>query len=322
MKPEDYKFPNVVRHVYDVDVFQILDELRDKYSGNTKLLPSHLKDLKFIEEEEETLVDFLTEDGSDLKENRKYRNFVIPSSHNMYGTYLGYKILTIDLYKIEPMLSYQSVLFLGNYYSSKDNFLGYVEFQIYDFVKKRNFLNENARLEKIVNWLERNRMFVLDKAYNKVESNNNLQAGKNTENKSLEFRKISMEPQFANSLYQKLEPYFSESQHPKLFDLILKGKCDEQLCFNGQTNQLAELFKRLRYNFKIHVNSNKILAKWLTDSFTFKNKQGGSEQFNIGTILQVLTKSKAEPEKNKRLFENLAPFVPQSLRKEKKSSLK
>lgn len=155
MKPTEYNFPTVIRHVYDVDAFEIIDRLKEKHNSNSEQAPEHLRDLEFINLQEESLIKFLNEEGFDSSEHQKHRNFIIPSYYNLYNTYLGYKLLTFDLYKIEPLLSYQSVLFLGNYYASKDNFLGLIEFLVYDFVKAGVLPFEQIRLEKIVNWLER-----------------------------------------------------------------------------------------------------------------------------------------------------------------------
>lgn len=305
MKPTEYNFPTVVRHVYDIDAFEIIDRLKDKYKSNIDHVPEHLKDLEFIKIDEDVLIKFLKEEGIDALEHQKHRNYIMPSYYNLYNTYLGYKLLTIDLYKIEPLLSYQSVLFLGNYYAPKDNFLGLIEFLVYDFVKARLLPFENKRLEKIVNWLERNRVFLLNKALE--AENRNLKAPT--------FKTIEMEAQFANTLQEKLKIYFSQEQHPNLFNLILKGELSEPICFNGQANQLAELFKRLRYNSKITVSTLDILANWIVKHFAIRNKNNQIETLNLSTISQVLKKSTAEPAKGKRILEDVAEYIVPKLRK-------
>jgi hypothetical protein len=334
MKPTEYNFPTVVRNVYDVDAFEIIDRLKEKYQSNIDVVPEHLRDLEFIKFEEEFLIKTLKEDDFDLTEHQKHRNFIIPSNYNLYNSYLGYKLLTMDLYKIEPFLSYQSVLFLGNYYATKDNFIGLIEFLTYEFVKTRLFPFEHIRLEKIVNWLERNRIFLLNKAYNEIAEPigddadngtlNTLQDSAAKNEIGLEdigeinnvsnikeepkFRVVKMDPQFANVFCEKLKTFF-ETQEQLLHNLIIRNLFTERLVFNGNANQLAELFKRLRYNAKIDVASLKVLAEWIALNFSSVNENGVVEEINFNTIHQVLKKQDREPPKTKRILIEIAPYI-------------
>jgi hypothetical protein len=272
------------RHVYDVDAFEILDILKEKYKSNKNKIS--LESLKF---EEDNLLKFLIDEGFNANEKQKNRNFILPSNYNLYNTYLGYKLLIIDVYKIEPFLSYQSVLFLGNHYANKDNFFGLVEFLIYDFLKERLEASEQIRLEKIVNWLERNR---------ETNKSNNDNSTKRT---------ITMEPQFADVFYQRFKSFFIE-QEQQLYRLLIKNEDTELLRFNGNTNQLVELFKRLRYNSKIKVSTYKKLAEWIINHFTVKNKQNEFVKIKINTAIQVLSKPTAEPKKENRIMEDVAEY--------------
>jgi hypothetical protein len=294
------------RHVYDVDAFEILDILKEKYKSNKNKIS--LESLKF---EEDNLLKFLIDEGFNANEKQKNRNFILPSNYNLYNTYLGYKLLIIDVYKIEPFLSYQSVLFLGNHYANKDNFFGLVEFLIYDFLKERLEASEQIRLEKIVNWLERNRDFLTKKAYNELETGNTLVEISKKTNKSNNDnstkRTITMEPQFADVFYQRFKSFFIE-QEQQLYRLLIKNEDTELLRFNGNTNQLVELFKRLRYNSKIKVSTYKKLAEWIINHFTVKNKQNEFVKIKINTAIQVLSKPTAEPKKENRIMEDVAEY--------------
>ena len=313
MKPTEYDFPNVVRHEYDIDAFEILDNYRDRINEHNSMSEKK-KSIEIVDVIEFDLVRSMEANGIDLTDNQIHRNYIIPSSYNVYSIFLGLKILTIDPYKIEPLLSYQSVLFLGNQYAAKDNFLGLVEFQTYRQVKLGLFLNESFRLEKMVNWLERNRIFLLNKAYNEDSTVDNLRE-KNIQPKAPKFKTVEMGVEFANTLQEKLKAYFAIEQQPHIFTLLFKGELTEPLCFNGQANQLAELFKRLRYNSKINVATLEALANWITKNFVIKNKQGEIKHLNISTISQVLKKSTAEPPKGKRILEDVAEFLVPNLRK-------
>ena len=189
-----YNFPNVERHVYDVDAFEILDRLKEKYLQVDGFVTEQM--LLF---EEENLLQLLEEEGYNSMEHQKYRNFILPSNFNQYNNFLGYKLLTIDLYKIEPLLSYQSVLFLGNNYAVKDNFIGLLEFLVYDFVQRRVLPNEQVRLEKIVTWLERNRVFLITKAYNEIDAEDAVEVPLEDNKFNPPIRKIIMDPQYKAS---------------------------------------------------------------------------------------------------------------------------
>ncbi len=290
------------RHVYDVDAFEILDILKEKYKSNNNKIS-----VKSLKVEEDNLLKFLIDEGFKADEKQKNRNFILPSNYNLYNNFLSYKLLTMDVYKIEPFLSYQSVLFLGNQYASKDNFIGLLEFLIYDIVKDKVLPDEQIRLEKMVNWLERNRTFLNKKAYYKPSSINDL------ENERI----VTMDADFANVFFLKFRVFFKE-QEKQLFNFLINNESTELLNFNGKSNQLAELFKRLRYNSKIQVSTYKELANWIVKYFTVNNKQKESVNLKINTITQVLSKSSAEPIKTERILLDVAEFITPNRRKEHK----
>jgi hypothetical protein len=321
MKPTEYNFPSVVRHVYDIDAFEIIDKLTDKYKVYNDQVTENHRDLEFIKLEEDILIEFLNEEGFDTLSHQEHRNFIVPSYYNFYNSYLGYKLLTIDLYKIEPLLSYQSVLFLGNYYAASDNFLGLIEYLVYDFVKARLLPFEQIRLEKIVNWIERNRVFMINKAYDKSSARINYESEEKDFSESqnadvkIEFqsmetnvRIVKMDAQFAKILSEKLSCFF-ESQEILLYNLIFKNEFTAPLVFNGQDNQLAELFKRLRYNGLIDVKSYNVLAHWIYDCFSTIGNNGKTKKLVLGTIKGVLKNSEREPPKSKRILIELAKYI-------------
>jgi hypothetical protein len=264
--------------------------------------------------EERNIIELLEKEGYNAKECINYRNFILPSNYNQYNNYLAYKLLTIDIYKIEPFLSYQSVLFLGNDYAVKDNFIGLLEFLVYDIVQKRVLPNEQVRLEKIVNWLERNRFFLLSKAYNDLGMDDETEQTIQSETLTSPQRKIKMDPHFAGVLCEKLN-YFFEGHDQALYNLIIKNEFSSLLPFYGQANQLAELFKRLRYNEKITVSTNKLLADWLVNSFCTIDDNGKPSPLLSSTVEGVLKNSDREPPKTKRILIELAQYIQPDKRK-------
>lgn len=294
MSGSTYNFPNVERHIYDVDAFEILDRLREKYQGIKCFFTEHLLQL-----EEANILKLLNDEGYKSDDHQRYRNFILPSYYNQYNNFLAYKLLSIDLYKIEPFLSYQSVLFLGNDYAVKDNFIGLLEFLVYNFVQKQVLPNEQVRLEKIVAWLERNRVFLITKAYNEI----NIKDAVPNPPK----RKVKMDPQFASILCEKLNCFF-EGHDQALYNLIVKNEFSSPLPFNGQANQLAELFKRLRYNAKLVVSTNLELTQWLVDSFSSIDSVGNIKPLKFSSVQAVIKNSDKEPPKTKRILIDIAEY--------------
>ncbi len=297
------------RHAYDIDVFEILDELRKKIlSSGTDEDKKKLQEFDFIQADEDFFINDMVKYGVDLKGSQKNRNYILPSSYNGYYTYLGWKLIIMDVYKIEALLSYQSVLYLGNYYAGKDNFFGLIEYLVYDFVKARILFGENIRLEKIMNWVERNRSFMVGKAY----SGNAKR--KRVNRKAPSFRTLTMEPAFSNILFEKLAKFFSIDQKQDLFKAIVTGEKIKGICFAGNANSIVEFFKRLRYNQKIFVSNNKVLAIWITDTFCTRDSNS-LKKLNPSTVLDVLQRTKNEPTKPNRILPEIAEYISPSKRK-------
>jgi len=301
MIEEKKDIPMVVRHVYDVDSFEILDCLKSKYKDHEEVFSP-----QFFIEQENALLQFLSSEGLSKYKYEKSRNFVIPSNFDIYNRFLGYKLLCMDALRIEPFLTYQSTLFMGNISVERENFIGLLEFHIYDLMQPYVLPDEQNRLEKIVSWLERNRDFLYNKAY----SLNETDLDEASSNK----RKVIMSQEFAFLLYEKLTCFF-EGQETQLHKLLIKNEASELLRFNGQINQLAELFKRLRYNGVIIVKTLDVLTDWIVESFAAPNNQGKIDVLKRDSISQVLRKQSKEPPRGKRILTEFAKYLQPSERK-------
>jgi hypothetical protein len=141
------------KHIYDVDAIGIYFNVRDlleKYQ-----LPENSDKEKYINGLvlliksycEITNLDFT----SYIKD--KHNFLVIPSSSNSYFTFLAYALAHFDIYKIKRFLDYQKENFKGNDYSK--NFTNYLEFIAYRTVKTLSLFKTEERLEKIMQWLEK-----------------------------------------------------------------------------------------------------------------------------------------------------------------------
>ena len=301
MTEEKKDIPMLVRHAYDVDSFEILDCLKSKYKEHEEVFPP-----QFFIEQENALLQFLSSEGLSKYKYEKSRNFVIPSNFDIYNRFLGYKLLCMDALRIEPFLTYQSTLFMGNSSVERENFIGLLEFHIYDLIQPYVLPDEQNRLEKIVSWLERNRDFLYNKAY----SLNETDLDEASSNK----RKVIMSQELAFLLYEKLTCFF-EGQETQLHKLLIKNEASELLRFNGQINQLAELFKRLRYNGVIIVDNLDVLTDWIVESFAAPNNEGKIDVLKRDTISQYLRKRSKEPPKGKRILTEFAKYLKPSERK-------
>lgn len=147
--------PTITKHMYDIEVFGIYDDLKKKFANERVKIPNVLDNYAFFEMQEKSLLKTFKSAGIDLSENQEYRLLILHSSYDAYFPHLGWKILTIEADEIDGLLSYQAKKF----HSSKEDFCGLVEFNVRQFVKSNNFLNETKPIEEIKNWLKNNRVF-------------------------------------------------------------------------------------------------------------------------------------------------------------------
>lgn len=157
---ENIKFPEFKYHTYDIEIFSIFDNLKKKYGNDGSVkITNDMDNFSFFAMQEDTVVKAIKSEGIDLSKNQEFRHYILPSTSNSYFHLLGWKILTINLYKIEALLTYQSERYLGNdYYAQKDNFCSLVEFLVFQFVDANNYLNEDIRLDKITNWVKQHQI--------------------------------------------------------------------------------------------------------------------------------------------------------------------
>jgi hypothetical protein len=297
--PDD-GFPTYGLHVYDLAAFELLAMMRQKIisSGNQKLI-RELSRFDFLKEEENSLIMAMLQYGFEIPKDK--RNFIVPPwlrPHSIF--FLGWKLLTVDVHKIEAVLSYQFEVFSSDEFYQGD-FSGMVEYGVYSFVKERLFPNEEVRLEKIMAWVERNRQFIREQVDETIIAP--------------VFRVIEMDLEFSHDLYENFKAYFSFQQHEILYQVIVDRELIEGLCFNGNINTLVELFKRLRYNKRIIVKSNKVLNQWINKVFCIRDEKGDLRKLKPGTVESVMKKPKNEPAKGNRILENLAPYIPPAKRK-------
>ena len=305
MKEVKYNFPAVSRHVYDIDAFEILDQLRKNYECKKESIKPDYDYLASIDDQEDHFMKVMKSEDRDLTKHQEHRNYIVSSSLNFYNYFLSQKLLIIDIHKIGALLSFQAKQFLGNPTAKRDNFIGLIEFKVYESVKVGNIFSEDIRLEKIMNWVDKNRRI---SSVDFTEANLTLDED-DVLRKVPKFQEVTFDEAIGITLVSKLKLYFSEEEHELLFALIVKGEYNKPLCFKGQTNQLAELFKRIKYNSYLNVKSYSVLKKWLVNSFIIINDVNDiAKKMNVDYVMSVFSKFAKEPKKDMRILTDIAPY--------------
>jgi hypothetical protein len=298
------------RHEYDIDVFEILDKLYKQYSE--KEWNSDLQKQLMLEELvniENSLIIDAEENGIGLIRKSFLRNYILPPTSKLYPFYLGWKILTMDPYKIGLMLTWQYEKFKNNNDCKDKDFVEIIEFNVHGFIKDHNFLNEDKRLYATTSWLETQKLSSAKKL--DPEGNNDVRP-------VVKFKSKSFAKKVCNDLLTDKMNFFPEiTDHQKLKDLIIDGRDIEDICFRGQKNQLPDFFKRLHKMDKLKVNDKKVLAIWIVKSFIVKLKNNKKEKLSFTSVWKILKSKKSQVLKDKRILRKLYPSIsPDILKKQ------
>src|SRR5574337_780342 len=79
---------------------------------------------------------------------------LIPTNDSRFYVHLARKLMMFDVHKIGAVLDWNNAIFKGEGF-----FPTMVEHGVYDMVKHSSPFDNDTRLEKIMNWVERNRTF-------------------------------------------------------------------------------------------------------------------------------------------------------------------
>jgi hypothetical protein len=270
------------RHVYDIELFEIFNSLRSKFvNANQVKITPELSNSAFIDLQESQVYKTLANEGVDIKKLKEEGLFIVLSISAAFLPLMSWRILTIDPYKIEALLDYQSTIYSGNYLDINENFIGFLEFIIYPFVKANNYLNEEIRLSKIMNWLSEHRIFI------RVPEQKGLKSNLNKTQLEL------LHEQLLGTFISKDTPLnsflaaFSEKPLPHLFNAITWQK-------GVGKNALSELLE-LTTNYR-NKDGEKFLPKDIKDKIVpalfidaygnkiFLNKKPGSHSKYITDI--------------------------------------
>jgi hypothetical protein len=290
----------IVRHEYDVDAFQLIDELLIKITEQNFTTDK----VQVIKENlilaENMMVERISTHYPEIIDAQKKRHYIIPSLHNEYNDYLAYKLLVIDPYRIPSLLSYQSKLFLGNDYAAKGSFIGLIEFMTYNRVKSFNFLDGELRRERILKWVEDNRYF-------DFEDNSQIRE---------EHGFLITDPKLSQVLFENIKLITPNSRHEDLYFLLSENRAPKMpIPLAANKTQIAELFKRIKYNGACKLD-NIVLAKVIVRFFSSMNKKKQVLELNESSVYDVIRRFKSEPSIGTLLFEHVVEYKKQNERKD------
>ncbi len=239
-------------HKYDLNLSEIRDQLVRYIVDNAET-----KDLNKLEN---ALVEldlmggmFCEQLGINYFETAgKFVPIIVDSTSNSYHVFLSIHLNYLDVYKINNFLEYHFGTFKQNYYA-KDNkeFVGLLEFTVYDKVKLRSLNETNLRRENLMRWINEKR---------KVIKNYPIHFNSRTINISSHYRE---------RLFTTLEEYFHQSDHAALKVLINGDPIEGRVTFRDQASRLLDLFLRF-YDEQLIPNTKKNLQDWVCHFFQYE----------------------------------------------------
>jgi hypothetical protein len=96
-----------------------------------------------------------------------------------------------------------------------------------------------------------------------------------------------------------LEVFFDPADRAALKTLLRGQSVSKKLLFNGNQNQLVEVFRRLSYNGFLH-ESRSSLRDWLCRHFAYRSKTGIAD-LSRNSVWDILSKAKGEPTGRSRI---------------------
>jgi hypothetical protein len=104
-------------------------------------------------------------------------------------------------------------------------------------------------------------------------------------------------------IFEVLKPYFPDSESDLL--KVLKGeKIETPIIYPHNQNQIAEFFRRVKYNNHT-LNNDTEIKDWLCSTFHFKDKRNNSVRpLNKKTVWDIVNKGKGEATKT-RICKNI-----------------
>ena len=148
------KLKPISKHEYDVDIVESYFNLKELLE-NIKIREGVSKD-DYLKAIKYPIENYCNEVDLPITQilQMKYP-IIVKSNIQGFESYLGRTLIAFDINKIEAILSYQNSIWKGN-----DSFPSFIEHLVYRFIKNNSPFDNDIRLGKIMDWVNRNRVFL------------------------------------------------------------------------------------------------------------------------------------------------------------------
>lgn len=236
-------------HIYDLNLSSIRKRLLELSTSATNLkVKNKCESLISILDFQGPL--YAEPNGIIYKHNtERLLPILIDPRSTMYHVFLQIQLAIIDVFKINSYLDYHFTAFEGNYYAKdKTEFVGMIQYGVYDKVSQNCFHECILRRQAIMNWVDSKR----SKDQNEVDS--------------YVFKEIAINEHFLPQFHALLKPYFDSKEH-EVLEMLLKGNpIENPLSFQAPCIKLLDAFHRLHHKNLI-LNSKKNLESWICRYF-------------------------------------------------------
>jgi hypothetical protein len=124
--------------------------------------------------------------------------------------------------------------------------------------------------------------------------------------------KLNLSAEQLADLLGGLEVFFDPADRVALKALLRGQSVSQKVVFNGNQNQLVEVFRRLTYNGFLHETWTS-LREWLFGHFAYRSKTGVAD-LSRNSVWDILSKAKGEPTGRSRICTfNWLPYRTQAV---------
>ncbi len=322
-------------HKYDIELVEVYTKYQEYMTNaNDKNTWRGLAKEEFVSRQNYLFKSLFYHHKINIEKLQKdFAKVIIKADHSQYILFLSLKLITCDKYQIGRILDYQKENFNKNFPDKNGEFWEYAEHGIADQFRYNSIVVDESKLDKVIEWAGQQDEKEKEKEINEdTESQNSppeniREAGKTIKQPSSKrvkkkatqkkpFKKsVRFSKDFISTVLPEFEIHFEKSKAKTLKALIIKGKAPvKRLVFNGAANRLVEFLKRARYNEKLVCPLNDDLANWIYLCFEhLEVKTHKPKRFSQKLILDIL--KNASKESNRRILEEVLPFISPSKRK-------
>ncbi|MFN7912759.1 MAG: hypothetical protein ACK5QC_13125 [Bacteroidota bacterium] len=148
------KLKSVSKHEYDIDIVDAY--LKIEHLVNTIKTNIGFNKEDYLNAMKQPVINYCAQADLPISQILEMKHPIIILSNSIgFEAYLGRTLIAFDVNKIEAILGYQNAIWMGN-----GLFASFIEHGVYNYVKNNSPFDNNIRLAKIMNWVERNRYFL------------------------------------------------------------------------------------------------------------------------------------------------------------------